>query len=328
MVKLRRNSAWLSAFAIMLCATSLEHVAVAQPYPSKPVRLIVSSAAGGGDDFFGRAVAQELTKILGQQFIVDNRPGAGGALGQDFVAKSPPDGYTLLLGGGSMTGAQFVKANLPFNVLRDFAPVSLVANLQSCLLVHPAVPARNTKEFIALAKSRPGKLNFGSGGVGQTAYFAAVYLNSMAKIDTVHVPFKSFSEVVVDVMSGQIEYFFGPTPVAVTQTNAGKLRALGVTGAKRSPVLPDIPTIAEAAIPGYELYTWLSILAPAKTPRPLIDKLNSAVSQSMALPEMRERITKAGAEPLSSTPEELAKRMADGVEKYGHIAKLAGLKPE
>ena len=302
--------------------------ATAQSFPAKPVRLVVASAAGGADDFHSRIVAQGLTKMLGQQFVADNRPGAGGVLGQEFVAKSPADGYTLLLGGGSMTGAQFVKANLPFDVMRDFAPVSLVTIIQSCLLIHPAVPARNVKEFIALAQSRPGKLNFGSGGVGQTAYFSAAYFNGIAKINTVHIPYKSFAAVITDAMSGQIDFFFGNTSIAVTQTQAGKLRALAVTGAKRSLALPEIPTIAEAALPSYELTSWMSILVPAATPRPVIDTLNSAVVRLIALPENRERMIKAGSEPASSTPEELAKRMAEGVEKYGRIAKLVGLKPE
>jgi tripartite-type tricarboxylate transporter receptor subunit TctC len=249
-------------------------------------------------------------------------------IGQDFVAKAPADGYNLLLGGGSMTGAQFVKTNLPFNVQRDFAPVSLIVNIQSCLLVHPAVPARTVREFIALALAQPGKLNFGSGGVGQTAYFSAAYFNAMARTNTVHVPFKSISAVVVETISGQMDFLFGPVATAVTQTEAGKLRALGVTGAKRSPALPAVPTIAEAALPGYEMSSWLSLLAPAATPRSVIDRLNTATVQFIAYPEVHERLIKAGSEPATSTPEELARRMAEGAEKYGRIAKLVGLKPE
>jgi tripartite-type tricarboxylate transporter receptor subunit TctC len=331
----RRAAGAITLFAALCIALTPAYAnaqtpstATGQTYPAKPVRLVIPVAAGGNDDFIGRIVTQGLTTALGQPFVVDNRPGSGGVLGQEVAAKSPADGYTLLLGGGSMTGAQFVRAKLPFDVMRDFAPVSLVTILQSCLLVHPAVPARNVKEFIAHARARPGKLNFGSTGVGQTGYFSAAYFNGLTKIDAIHVPYKSGSVMFSDAMAGQIDFLFVPIGGAVTQTQGGKLRALAVTGAKRSMVLADVPTIAEAALPSYELTTWLSILAPAGTPRSTIDTLNAALVRVIALPENRDRVIKSGAEPASSTPEELTKRMAEGVEKYGRIAKMAGLKPE
>jgi tripartite-type tricarboxylate transporter receptor subunit TctC len=312
------------AFGVGIAAGS----AWAQPFPVKPVRLVVASAPGGTDDFIGRTTAQQLTKVFGQQFIVDNRVGAGGLIGQEHVAKSLPDGYTLLVGGGLMTAAQFVRSNLPFNVMRDFVPVSLLATIQGCLLVNPALPARTTREFIALAKARPGQLNFGSGGIGQSAYFSATYFSAEAKIKTVHVPYKSFAAAITDVVSGQIHYVFALIPSAVRPANSGKLRALGVTGMNRSPALPDVPTIAEAALPSFEFSTWLSIMAPAGTSSTVIDTLNSAIVRVVALPEVHERLTMGGIEPASSTPEELVKRMIQGAEKYGRIAKQTGLKPE
>jgi tripartite-type tricarboxylate transporter receptor subunit TctC len=321
------------AIALALAVMSQAALVYAQPtsgggglsYPAKSVRLVIPVGAGAQDDFHGRILAQGLTRLMGQQFVVDNRPGAGGMIGQDFVVKSPADGYTLLMGGGSMTGAKYVKANLPFDVMRDFAPVSLVAVLQSCLVVHPSVPAKNVKEFIALAHARPGALNFASGGIGQTGYFSAAYFNAMAKTNTMHVPYKSVSGMYSDIFSGQIDSSFIPVGSVLTYGQGGKLRALGVSGAKRSLALPDIPTIAEAAIPGYEMTTWYSILVPAGTPRSIIDALNLAIARVVT--ESRERMVKAGVEPGASTPEELLKRMADGVEKYGRT-KLAGLKPE
>ena len=320
-----RSTAWLAIF-MLVTGTLAGRDARAQAYPSKPVRIVVAAGPGGGDDFAARVVATKLGEVLGQQFVVDNRPGAGGFIGQSFVAKSPPDGYTLLLGGGSMAGARFVNASVTYDVLKDFTHISLIETSPFVLVVHPSVPARNTKEYIALARSHPRKLTFATIGAGQIPYWSVIQFNSMARIDAIEVQYKSISEALVGVMSGEVDYTFTAAVGAVS--NRAKLRVLAVTTTERSPMLPDVPTMAEAALPGYAMPAWRSIVGPAGMRRDIVDSLNAAIGRVLAMPDLRDLFQKAGSDPVGSTPEELRNRYAEWIGIFGKLAKEAGLKPQ
>ena len=298
----------------------------ADAYPVKPVRIVVAAGAGGGDDFTARVIANKLGEMLGQQFIVDNRPGAGGLIGQSFVAKAAPDGYTLLLGGGSMAGARYVNASVNYDVLRDFTHISLVETSPFVMVVHPSVPARNLKEYIALARSHPGKLTFATIGAGQIPYWGVVLFNNMARIKAVEIQYKAIGEALIGVMSGEVDYTFTAAVGAVS--NRAKLRALAVTTITRSPMLPDVPTMDEAALSGYAMPAWRSILGPPGMRRDVVDSLNSAISRVLAAPDVRDLFLKAGSEPLPGSPDEVRRRFADWVVIFGKIAKDAGIKPQ
>ena len=314
----------LAAFLFTIVAP-VARDAAAQAYPSKPVRIIVAVGPGSGDDFVARLVASKLSELLGQQFLVENRPGAGGFIGQSFVAKSPPDGYTLLLGGGSMAGARFVNAAVTYDVLRDFTQISLVETSPFVMVVHPSVQARNLKEYIALARSRPGKMTFATVGAGQIPYWGVFLFNNMARIDAVEIQYKAPSEALVDVMSGRVDYMVTPAVAAVT--NRAKLHALAVTTTTRSPMLPDVPTMHEAALPGYAMPAWRTILGPAGMRTDIVASLNTAIGRALAMPDVRELFLKAGSEPTPGSPEEVRKKYADWIVIFGKIAKDAGLKP-
>lgn len=321
-----RISPWLCALTLMCSAFSGVRVVVAQPYPSKPVRIIVATGGGSGDDTLTRLIAPKLSESLGQQFVVENRPGAGGVIGQTLAAGAPPDGYTLLYAGGSMAGSRFVNAAFKLDVLRDFSPVSLLQTGKYVLVVHPNVPARNLKEYIALARSSPGKMTYATTGAGQAPYWDAVLFNSMAGIKAVEIPYKASSEGLVDVIAGRVDYFFSGSAAAVA--NKARLRLLGVTSATRSSTFPDVPTIAEAALPGYDMPSWGSLVGPGGMRAEIANSLNAAVVRALNAPDVRERVLATGNEPASSSPDELARRFADWVERYGRIAKLVGIKPQ
>lgn len=295
-------------------------------WPEKVVRVIAATAPGGGDDFVSRLIAPKLSEILGQQFIVENRPGAGGSIGQSTVAKSPPDGYTWLLAGMSMAGARYVNAAVTYDLLRDFTPVSLLETSQFVMLVHPSVPVRNAKEFIALARSQPGKMTYATIGAGQIPYWSVLLFNTMAGINAVEVPYKGVGAALVDLVAGRVDYFFSSTAAAAT--NKAKLRALAVTSTTRSPVFPDVPTMAEAALPGYDMPAWRSIMGPAKVPRDIVVSLNAAIGRTLAMPDVREKLLNAGSTAAPSSPEELSMRYADWIERFGKVAKQAGIKPQ
>ena len=297
-------------------------------YPVKPVRIVVAFVAGGGDDFHGRLMALKLTEVLGQQVIVENRGGAGGFVGWEYVAKSAPDGYTLLLGGGSLTTVPSLRPNATFDVLRDFTGISLISTFGLVLVVHPSVPAKNVRELIALARSKPGKLNYASSGARATPHLSAELFKHMAKLDMVHIPYKGSTPAYVDLMAGQIDLYFGVLAGALPQIRAGKVRALGVTSAKRTQSLPDVPTIAEAGLPGYELSSWYAIVGPGGMPRDVTLKLNAAVHKVLAMPDVRERLLNAGSEPEVNTPEQMAVVIKANVEKFGVIIKTAGIKAD
>ena len=324
-----RNAARLSLAGCLLLALVAGFPAAhaqAGKWPEKPVRIIIASGPGAGDDFVTRLIAPKLAELLGQQFIAENRPGAGGFIGQSSVQKAPPDGYTLLLAGGSMAGARYVNAQVTYDVLRDFTPVSLVETSPFAMVVHPSVPAKNLKEYIALARSQPGRMTYGTAGAGQGPFWSALLFNSMARVQAVEVAYKTIGEGVFDVMGGRIDYFFSPFALAVG--NKTKLRVLAVSTLARSPVLPDVPTIAEAALPGYDMPTWRSIMGPAGMRRETVAVLNAAIGRALAMPDIREKFAVGGSETAPSTPEELTRRYADWIERFGKIAKEAGVKPQ
>ena len=298
----------------------------AADYPIKPVRIVVASAPGGGDDFTSRVLADQLSVQLSQQFVVENRPGAAGVIGQLSVAKAPPDGYTLLLAGGSMAGARFVNANATYDLARDFTPISTIETSPFVLIVNAALPVRSLKEFMNHAHARPGKLSYATTGAGQIPYWAALLLNKMAGIEAVEVPYKNGGETITDVISGRVDYTFAPLVVAVAVKD--KVRILGVSSAGRSEALPDAPSIAEAGLPGYEMPGWRSIMGPAGMPSDVVAILNRAIQRALTSPDLRDRYLKAGSTPLGGTPEELRTRYEDWSMIFGKIAKDNNLKPQ
>jgi len=313
---------FLLAASLLACGAAT----AADPYPAKPVRIVVASGAGGGDDFVARQVANGLSGLLGQPFIVENRVGAGGMIGQTAVAKSPPDGYTLLLAGGSMAGARYVNANMGYDLLRDFTPISMVETSPFVLVVNSSLPARSVGEFIALARSRPGKMTYGTLGAGQIPYWSALLFNGVAKIDAVEVPYKGAADAVVDVVTGRIDYFFCPVINAVSSKD--KLRVLAVTTRVRSSMLPDVPAMAEAGLPTYQMPAWRSIMGPAGMKPEIVEILNRAIARSVGNEDLRERFAKAGSTPEASSPEDLRKRYEEWIGIFGKIAKEAGIKPQ
>jgi tripartite-type tricarboxylate transporter receptor subunit TctC len=295
-------------------------------WPTKPVRIVIAGFTGGVDDVVTRLLAPALAELIGQQVIPENRPGGGGLIGQTAVLKSPPDGYTLLLAGGSMAGARYVNASATYDVLRDFTPVSQVLTTQFVMLVHPSVPARNLKEYVALARSQPGKMTYGTPGAGQLPFWSALLFNSMAGIKAVEVRYKDGAGALIDVMAGRVDYFFAGAPTAAA--NKVKLRTLAVTGSTRSNIFPDVPTISEAALPGYEMPGWASIMGPAGMRRDIVDSLNAAIGRALAMPEVRERMLRGGVEPTPSTPEGLAMKYADWGGRFGRIVQEYAIKPQ
>ena len=297
----------------------------AQPYPSKPVKIVVATGAGTVDDLPARIVAEKLSQTLGQPFFVENRPGAGGSIGQTFVMKSPPDGYTLLLAGGSMAGARYANANVTYDLLRDFTPISQVVTSEFALVVNPALPVRDVKELIAYAKANPGKVTYGTIGAGQMPYWNVTLFNSLTGVRVVEVPYKATPEVLTDIIAGRVDYYI--TGLASILPLKDKLRILAVTTRNRSQSAPEVPTMAEAALPDYDMPSWASIMGPAKMQPEHVAILNKAIGQALAMPDVRERFQKAGITPAPSTPEELRKRYEHWMAIFGKIAKDAGLKP-
>jgi tripartite-type tricarboxylate transporter receptor subunit TctC len=298
-------------------------------FPNKSIRLIVPFPAGGGTDIVARAISVKLTEAWGQQIIIDNRGGAGGVIGADTVAKSTPDGYTLLFGTpGALVINPLLNSKLPYNAMKDFAPVSLLALNPQLLAVHNSMPVGTVKELIAYAKAQPGKLNYASVGEGTPNHLAMELFKSMTGTQMVHVPYKGAAPAVTDLVGGQVNLMFNPMPPLLPHVKSGRLKALGVGGRQRSPALPDVPTIAEAGVPGYEYVTWYSIVAPAKTPRTIIDKINSRLAAVLAIPEVALRLSSQGAEPHSSTPEELTRFMLEDYKRLGAVIRSAGIRGE
>jgi tripartite-type tricarboxylate transporter receptor subunit TctC len=299
----------------------------AQNYPIRPIRLVLPSSPGGSSDFLGRLLAQKLSEQMGQQVVVDNRAGAGGTIGYDHVAKSAPDGYTLLIGPASIAINTSMYSKLPYS-LRDFAPISLLVAAPNVLCVHPSVPASSVKALIALAKARPGSLTAGSAGIGTSPHLSTELFKSMAGIDMVIVHYKGSGPGMIALLSGETALAIPSLPTVMQYLKAGRVRALGVSTAKRTTMLPEVPTIAEAGLPGYEAANWFSLVAPAGTPQPIIDRLYQEIVRALRPREIRERIIAEGADMIVSTPDELASYMKSETEKWARVIKAAGIKPE
>jgi tripartite-type tricarboxylate transporter receptor subunit TctC len=302
-------------------------IVLAQAFPVKPVRIVVGSAAGGPIDLVARLTAQELSKVFDQQFVIENRAGAGGTIAAEYVARSARDGYTLSMGSAAtLCIAPALYPKLPYDPVRDFSPVSVVAATSFVLVAHPSIPARSVKEFVALARAKPGELRFGSAGSGSATHLSAELFKSMAKIDAIHVPYKGGSQAIVDVLSGQIDFMFDTIPNSMPRIKAGKLRALGVTGSQRSPVAPDLPTIAAAGVPGYEATTWFGLLAPAATPRDTVNRLSEAARKVVGAADMKQRMLSQGIEPVGNTPDEFARLIKLELPKWAKVVQASGAK--
>lgn len=297
-------------------------------YPTKPIRLVAPSSVGGGIDWLTRMFGAKMTEHWGKQVVVDNRPGAGGIIGSDIVAKAPPDGYTLLMVAGGHALNPFVYAELPYDTLKDFERVSLVACAPNVLLVHPLIPVKSVRELIALAKAKPNHLNHGSAGVGTTSYLQALLLKHLAGVEMVHVPYKGAGAASAALVAGEVQLSFTNPNFAIAQLKAGRLRALGVTSAKRLPIIPDVPTIAEAGLSGYEVNNCYGILVPAKTLKPIVAKLNAEILRILRLPEIRAQLEKQGYEVLGGTPEEFTAFVKAEMAKWSKALREAGFKPE
>src|SRR5437879_3360208 len=311
-----------------LCALLLGICAHAQDYPTRPVRIVVPFAPGGPNDIIVRLVAQKLTETWGQAFVVENRPGAGGNIGTDFVAKAAPDGYTLLsVGPGSLIINPLI-GKVPYDTARDFAPVTLMARAPNALVAHPSLAANSVKELIALARSQPGRIDYGSGGNGSTPHLAGALFAAMAGISLTHVPYKGTAPAMADLIGGQVQIAFLGIPTVLPHVRSGKLRVLAVTGKRRSPELPGVPTVDEAGAPGYELSPWYGLLAPAGTPRAIIGGLNAAVTQVLRIAEMKEKLAAQGAEVAGGSPEEFADLIRADSSNWPRIVKDAGIRIE
>ncbi len=319
----------LLAVAAASPAAGAQSAPAAANYPTKPIRLVITYPPGGNTDLVGRALAQKLTEAWGQQVVVDNRGGAGGVLGTLIAKQAPGDGYTLLLGtSAGMVLNPLLMGKIPYDALRDFAPVSLVIVNPQLLVVHPALPARNVQEFVALAKAKPGQLNFGSSGVGTPNHLGGEMLKAMAGIDIVHVPYKGGAASITDLIAGQVQLVISSAPSVVPHVRSTRLRALAIGSAKRTPALPDVPTVGESGVPGYEYTTWYGIFAPAKTPAPIIARLNAEIVRMLAEPQMSQRFQSQGGDPASSTPAELTSYMREETARWARVIKTAGIKIE
>jgi tripartite-type tricarboxylate transporter receptor subunit TctC len=297
--------------------------ATAQPYPTRPIRLIVPFAPGGGNDIAGRILAEALTPALGQTVIVENRAGAGSVLGVDIASKATPDGYTVLMANIALAFNAALYKKLPYDALRDFAPVSLLAEQPNILVAHPSIAAQTLKDFIALARSVPGKLTYGSAGTGSGTHLAMELLLLTNKLELVHVPYKGTGPAIVAVLSNEVSTFLSTFASALPHVKAGRLRTFGVTGAQRSAALPEAPTIAEAGMPGYEYTTWYGLLVPARTPRAAIEKLHATTVSLLNSPELKQRYASQGMDPIPSSPEALSARLKSEIEKWGKVVRAA-----
>ena len=314
---------------VLLLAALAAASATAQTYPSKPVRVIVAFAAGGTTDILARIYAQKLSVSTGQQFVVENRTGAGGTIGTEAVVRSPPDGYTINFGStSSLAGSPNLYSKLSYDLMRDLAPVTQVATASIMLAMHPSVPAKSMRELIALARARPGQINFASSGNGSSLHLCGEYLKYLAKIDLVHVPYKGVGVALPDLIAGQVQLLFSDMAPFVQYVKTGKLRVLGVSTARRSKLYPEYPTIAESGVPGYDLAGWYGVVVPAATPRAVLDRLHAEYSKAMRTPDMAERYATLGVEPTDTTPEQFGAYMRSELVKWGDIVKRSGTRIE
>jgi len=302
-------------------------LAMAQSYPNKPIRFLVGFVAGGTNDIVARALAQKLTETLGQSVVVENRSGANTAIATEAAARAAPDGYTILLNApGHATNPALMK--LAFDPVNDFAFISLVAEAQNIVVMHPSFPPRSVQELIALSKKRPGQINFASSGTGTTVHLSAELFQHMTGTRWVHIPYKGGGPAVIELMAGQTQIMFANMPTAIQYVRDGRLRALAVTGARRAPAAPTLPTVAESGVPGYEVTAWYGVSAPAKTPRAIVDRLHTEIVRAVNSPDLRERLTTQGADPIHLTPEQYTVFIQNEIAKWAKVIKAAGIKGE
>jgi tripartite-type tricarboxylate transporter receptor subunit TctC len=299
----------------------------ADDYPSRPVRIIVPFGAGGPTDVYTRAIAEELRKALHQTFVMENKPGAGTTIGTDYVAKAAPDGYTLLMVSGTQTVNETLYTKKPYHLMHDLVPIAPLIDSDLVLVVHPSVPAKSLKELLALARAKPGTLNFGSSGPGSNYHMAAELLKHLTGINIVHVPYKGSTGMRTDILSGQIQMLFDSVPTMAPLIKAGKVRALGTSGVTRSPILPDVPTIAEAGVPGFQATLWVGFMAPAGTPQPIVDKLNAEITKIVSRPDIKAAWQKQGAEPVTLTQPQFKAFMDAQIAKWADVIKANDIKP-
>ncbi|MDB5927915.1 MAG: hypothetical protein JWN13_6851 [Betaproteobacteria bacterium] len=300
--------------------------AAAQSYPGKPVRMLVPFPPGGGTDYTARLISQKLTEIWGQQVIVDNRPGASTTIASEIVAKAPADGYTLIMGSTNHTINPSLYPRIPYDTIKDFAPVTVAVTASYVLVVHPSLPAKTVKELIALARARPAEINYASSGSSGPQHIAGELFKLMAKVDMTHVPYKGGGPAVVALLGGHVQAQFSTPVSALPHVRTGKLRALGVTSLKRSDAIPEVPTISEAALPGYEAVTWWGILAPARTPREIVNKIHADTVKALQMPDTLEKLAREGVNPAGTTPEQFATMIQDEMVKMAKIVKAANMK--
>lgn len=303
----------LAAFAAAPCA--------AQNYPNRMIRIIVPFGAGGPTDVFTRSLGEELRKSLGQSVVMENRPGAGTIIGSTEAARSPPDGYTLLMISATQTTVETLNPNRPYVLMRDFVPIAAVVSSELVLVVHPSVPANNLQEFLALARAKPGKLNYASSGLGSNYHMAAELVKNLAGLDIVHVPYKGSTGARNDIISGQIEMMFDSIPTMAPMIEAGRVRALGTSGKVRSAVLPKVPTLAEAGIPGYDATIWIGVVAPAGTPKEIVELLNREINKILARPDIKESWQRLGASPIMMSPEEFGVYIQSEIDRWAKLIK-------
>ena len=317
--QLRRVMLKAGVAAAALCVQG----AFAQAWPAKPISLIVPFAAGGTTDVLARAIGQELSKSLGQPVIVESKPGAGATLGADFVAKSKADGYTFLMGAVHHTIATSVYKKLPYDFQKDLAPVSIVALVPNVLVVNPGVPAKNVAELLALAKAQPGKLAYGSNGNGTGQHLIGAQFEAMAGVQMLHVPYKGSGPLTTDLLGGQIAMSFDTITPVLPHIKAGKLRALAITTNKRSVALPDVPTLDESGLKGFNLGTWFGVLAPAATPQPIVERVNKEIVRIVNLPDFKKKMDEIGAEPIGNSPEQMARQIKEDTDRFAKLVKDA-----
>lgn len=319
----------LGVLAALLACAPLAQESAAQAYPSRPVRIVAPFAPGSTIDIIGRLIAPRLSEALGQPVLIENRPGAGGMVGMDAVAKSPPDGYTMVIGAlGPLAMNPVLYPKTPFDPVRDFAPVTLLATGPVAIAVHPSLPVRTVKELVALAKKNPGKLNFGSPGVGSSPHLTGELVKMLTGSDIVHVPYKGNAEAITDLVSGRVSIVFTGVPPVVPLAKAGRVRLIATTGRQRVPGLPDVPTIAEAGLPAAEVLIWYGLVAPAATPKEIVSRLNAHIVKIMAAPEVRERFSQQGIDPETSTPEQFGRLIRDEYARWTKVIRASGIKME
>jgi tripartite-type tricarboxylate transporter receptor subunit TctC len=317
---------WISRLGLALLAIAFALPATAQSWPARPVKIVVPFGPGGPADVYARVVGQELTEIFKQQFVIENKPGAGAVIGTDVVAKAPPDGYTLLMMSNTHTTNETLLAKKPYALMKDLTPVAPVNSSDLVMVVHPSVPARTLAEFIALAKKEPGKLSYASSGPGTPYHMAGELFKAMTGTDILHVPHKSSGEARNDVMGGHVQMMFDAVTTMKGAVDAGTVRALGTTGTARSDILPNVPTVAEAGVPGYEATIWLGIMAPAGTPKEIVDKLNAEIAKVLAKPSIREAWARQGAVPIGMTPAEFGGFLQRDIDKWAKVVEVSGAK--